>query len=403
MPAEQTTQPIIFGTHEEATVAQLERCTAAEPGARGVLCADGHLGYSMPIGGVVGYHDFISPSGVGYDIGCGNLAARTTLRAAEVDDFNRIAREIQRRVSFGIGRKNEHPIGDHPVFERMARSPVRGQRGLLDLAREQLGTVGGGNHYVDLLEDEDGWLWIGVHFGSRGFGHKTATGFMRIAQGGTWESGRGEGHMESPPLLLPLSSPSGQDYFEAMTIAGEYAYAGREAVVERVRAILGATITDTVHNHHNFAWQERHGSEPLVVVRKGATPAFPGQRGFVGGSMGDISVILEGVESPQSEAALYSTVHGAGRVMSRSQAAGKMNRRTGRVLRPGLVNWPNALQKVRDAGVVLKGGGPDEAPEVYRPLESVLTAHAGTVRILHRLRPKVVVMAGANEFDPYKD
>ncbi len=209
--------------------------------------------------------------------------------------------------------------------------------------------------------------------------------------------------MDAPPLLLPLDRPSGQDYFEAMTIAGEYAYAGREAVVERVRRLLGATITDSVHNHHNFAWRETHEGEPRVVVRKGATPAFPGQRGFVGGSMGDVSVILEGVESAASSAALYSTVHGAGRVMSRTQAAGRRNRKTGKVLKPGAVDWRDAQQKVRDFGVVLRGGGPDEAPQVYRRLDSVLGAHTGTIRVLQRFRPRVVVMAGMNEFDPYKD
>jgi len=326
-----------------------------------------------------------------------------TLRASDIGDWTRLAAEIQRSISFGIGRKNNDPVSDHPVFDRIAASPSLQQRQLLQLARDQLGTVGSGNHYVDLLEDENERVWIGVHFGSRGFGHRTATGFMRIAQGGSWESGRAEGEMESPPLLLPLARPSGQDYFEAMTIAGEYAYAGRELVVERVRQILGATIVNSVHNHHNFAWKETHGGDPLVVVRKGATPAFPGQRGFVGGSMGDVSVILEGIDSAASRTALYSTVHGAGRVMSRTQAAGRVQRRTGKVIKPGLVDWQSAQRQVREFGAVLRGGGPDEAPEVYRPLDSVLSAHAGTIRVLHRLKPRAVVMAGRNELDPYKD
>jgi len=403
MPSDVSADITIFGSHDTKTIQQLERCVSVEEDARAVLCADGHVGYSMPIGGVVGYHKFISPSGVGYDIACGNLAAKTNLRADEINDWTRLAGEIQKRVSFGIGRKNDHPIKDHPVFARIASSPVIQQRQLLQLAKEQLGTVGSGNHYVDLLEDEERTLWIGVHFGSRGFGHRTATGFMRIAQGGTWESGRAEGEMESPPLLLPLAQPSGQDYFEAMTIAGEYAYAGREAVVERVRQILGATIVDSVHNHHNFAWKETHSGDPMLVVRKGATPAFPGQLGFVGGSMGDMSVILEGVESPAARAALYSTVHGAGRVMSRTQAAGKRVRRTGKIIKPGLVDWRAAQDQVRDFGVVLRGGGPDEAPQVYRSLDAVLRAHEGTIKVVHRLKPRVVVMAGPHEFDPYKD
>jgi len=387
----------IFGQHDEATIEQLERCAAAEDGAPAVLCADGHLGYSMPIGGVVGYRDHISPSGVGYDIACGNLAVRTTLRAADLTakEYERLADQIKRRVSFGMGRNNLEPIRDHDVFDAIARSPVTEQRQLLGLARQQLGTVGGGNHYVDLLEDEAGLLWVGVHFGSRGFGHKTATGFLNIAAGRPFQSrSRVGGEMSASPSLLPLHAPSGQDYIAAMTIAGKFAYAGREAVVATVLDIMGAdapaSVTDRVHNHHNFAWEERHGGETFWVVRKGATPAFPGQRGFIGGSMDDIAVIVRGVDSPQAAESLYSTVHGAGRVMSR-RAAKKA------------VDFRAVQDRVRARGTVLRGAGADEAPEVYRKLEDVLAPHAGTIEIEHTLRPRVVVMAGATEFDAYKD
>ncbi len=134
--------------------------------------------------------------------------------------------------------------------------------------------------------------------------------------------------MDAPPVLIDTRTDLGTDYVAAMEIAGRYAYAGREWVVDRVARILGATLTDTVHNHHNFAWRERHDGDDFWVIRKGATPAFPGQRGFVGGSMGEISVVLEGQESPMSARSLYSTVHGAGRVMSRTEAAGRVKRRT---------------------------------------------------------------------------
>jgi tRNA-splicing ligase RtcB len=175
------------------------------------------------------------------------------------------------------------------------------------------------------------------------------------------------------------------------------------------------------------------------VIRKGCTPARPGQEGFVGGSMGDESVILEGVESADSEQALYSTVHGAGRVMSRSQAAGKIRRltvyactvrdcefmipakeyagetcpdhptaklrkwRTEQVVRPGVVDWPAVQARLREQGVVLIGGGADEAPEVYKDLPNVLAAHGGTIRMKHTLRPLGVAMAGRDIHDPYKD
>jgi tRNA-splicing ligase RtcB len=410
-----------------------------------VLCADGHVGYSMPIGGVVAYRHHVSPSGVGYDIACGNLAVRTTIQAADVAaaDMGRLADEIQRRVSFGIGRKNNELV-DSAVFDRIAHSPVAGQRSLLQQARNQLGTVGSGNHYVDILEDERGRLWVAVHFGSRGFGHKTATGFMNIAQGRPFDVGKGEGDMDAPPLMLDLHRPSGQDYIEAMTIAGEYAYAGREAVAAKVLEIMGADADFTVHNHHNFAWLERHRGADVWVVRKGATPAFPGQYGFVGGSMGDISVVLRGIDSDTSRAALYSTVHGAGRVMSRTQAAGKPGRiktwrcgqrscegalpargtargadgsnprcpRCGGKMHlrtefgrrgTGLVDFEAEKAKLKARGIIVRGAGADEAPPVYRSLQSVLDAHTGTIEVVHTLQPRMVVMAGADEFDPYKD
>src|SRR5205809_3170696 len=122
----------IFGQHDQATVEQLERCAAAEDGAPAVLCADGHLGYSMPIGGVVGYRDHISPSGVGYDIACGNLAVRTNLRAADLTPaaYDRIADDIRRRIAFGMGRHNAEPVRDHAVFDAIAQSPAKAQRQL---------------------------------------------------------------------------------------------------------------------------------------------------------------------------------------------------------------------------------------------------------------------------------
>ncbi|MFN8063842.1 MAG: RtcB family protein [Vicinamibacterales bacterium] len=401
----------IFGAHDDRTVQQIERCAAAEPDARAVLCADGHVGYSMPIGGVVGYRDHVSPSGVGYDIACGNLAVQTDVRAADLStpELQKIADQIAARISFGVGRKNNEPV-DSPVFDDIARSPARFQRELLPMAQAQLGTVGSGNHYVDVLEDEEGRLWVGVHFGSRGFGHRTATGFMNIAQGRRWNEGKGEGAMDAPPLLLRTDAPSGEDYIEAMRIAGEYAYAGREAVVSRVLGILGASPQFTVHNHHNFAWLEEHEGQKRWVVRKGATPAFPGQWGFVGGSMGDISVILRSVESPASRDSLYSTVHGAGRVMSRTQAAGKQRWVAGRDgrkrpqrLSNGLVDFDAERRTLAARGIILRGAGADEAPPVYRPLRSVLEAHAGTIDIVHTLTPRIVVMAGSDEYDPYKD
>ena len=394
---------VAFGDVEPASLQQLERCLdVSGEESRGVLCADHHKGYSMPIGGVVASDQVVIPAGVGYDIGCGNCAVQTPIKAADVD-VARAMDEIWRTISFGMGRRNDERISDHPVFDAIAHSPVEGQRKQLSNARNQLGTVGGGNHYVDLFEDRaDGSLWVGVHFGSRGLGHKTASGFLSLASGRKWDE-RPNDSMDARPATIALGTPLADDYLTAMNIAGDYAYAGRDWVVDRVLRILQTQARQRVHNHHNFAWWEEHDCKKMLVIRKGATPAFPGQQGFIGGSMGDDAVIVEGVESPASRAALYSTVHGAGRLMSRTQAAGKFNRRTGRQTSRGVVNWPRWQEELKTQGIELRGGGPDEAPECYKRLPDVLAAHAGTIRVLHTLRPIGVAMAGKDTFDPYKD
>jgi tRNA-splicing ligase RtcB len=338
---------------------------------------------------------------------CGNAAIRTDRHVQDYTrpDLERLADEIQHTISFGVGRDNranDAPT-DHPLFSRPAWDAVPGRHerdSLRAKARDQLGTVGGGNHYVDVFADERGAVWVGVHFGSRGFGHTVASGTLALAQGKRWGD-----RVPEAEALLALDQPLGHDYWELMQLAGEYAYAGREWVARKVVALLGGTELELVHNHHNFAWRETHGGREYVVVRKGATPAFPGQRGFVGGTMGDDAVILEGArgDSERQRAALYSTVHGAGRVMSRTEARGKVNRKTGEVVRPGRVTWDMLRQWVGGKGVILRGGGLDESPHAYRRLPDVLKAQGDTVTVLHTLTPIIVVMAGERELDPYKD
>src|SRR5438876_3928615 len=318
-----------FGTVDERSLDQLKRCMDAGDAEFGVLCADHHPGYSQPIGGGIAYEGYVSPSGVGYDIGCGNKAARTELTRDDLDALGGVEAvmgEITRRISFGMGVPATER-SDHPVLDRIRDADFAPQRKLAQLAESQLGTVGSGNHYVNVMEDEQGRIWVGVHFGSRGFGHKTASGFLALAQGLAFDARAHECEMDSPPVLFEVGSELGDAYVAAMELAGEYAYAGRDVVVDKVLEILGAQSVEEVHNHHNFAWREEHFGRSYWVIRKGCTPARPGQEGFVGASMGDESVILEGVESQEAEASLYSTVHGAGRVMSRTQAAGRVRRR----------------------------------------------------------------------------
>ncbi|MBE2316468.1 RtcB family protein [Solirubrobacter sp. CPCC 204708] len=363
----------VYGDVDQRAVSQLQRCAEAGDAIRGALCADGHVGYSQPIGGAVAYPDHISPSGVGYDIACGNKAARTNVRAEDVrGDLPRIMDEIFERISLGIGRRNDEPV-DHEVLDAIKRAEF-------------------GEHAV-------------------------------------------EREMDSPPVLLPTDSELGQSYIAAMSLAGEYAYAGRDTVVDRVLEMLGAQSTYAVHNHHNFAWLEEHFGTRAWVIRKGCTPAFPGQEGFVGATMGEPSVILRGADSDAARELLYSTVHGAGRVMSRTQAAGKMGtraecsvrdcdfwvrwnqreharcpdhpearlmKRRGRI-KAGRIDFAQVRSELTTKGIELRGGAADEAPDAYKRLDQVLAAHGDTIEILHRLTPIGVAMAGADTFDPYKD
>jgi tRNA-splicing ligase RtcB len=389
------TKTKIFGEHDEATLRQIETCMAAG-GERGVLCADGHKGYAQPIGGVVAYKDKISLSGVGFDIACGNLAILTDVKCDEVaSKIDKIMDDVVRDISFGIGRKSKTRI-EHSLFEDPAWQ-LKPMRDLKPVAEAQLGTVGGGNHYVDLFADEQGCIWVGVHFGSRGLGHKTATHFLKAAGG--------RDGMDVPPTVVDEKSEIGHDYLEGMHLAGRYAYAGREAVARYVvRNILGAKVIEEVHNHHNFAWREKHDGEEYWVVRKGATPAFPGQKGFVGGSMGDDAVIIEGIDSAVSREALFSTIHGAGRIMSRTAAKGRFVKvGNKRIRQKGLVRRDEMTKWLNDRNVVLRGGDLDEAPQAYRRLPDVLAAHVGTIRVLHTLRPLGVAMAGRDISDPYRD
>lgn len=372
----------IFGDHDEGTLAQMRNCMGVGNVVAGTICADGHLGYAQPVGGVVAYEGQISISGVGYDIGCGNMAIRLDTPFSAIQErVAPIMKDIARAVSFGVGRTNEERVR-HELFDDDDAWIAADREDYRQKAAAQLGTVGSGNHYVDLLRDSEGFVWIGVHFGSRGLGHSSATKYLKAAGG--------KDGMNVPPAVIDDTSEIGQRYIAAMELAGRYAYAGREWVCERVRQIIGGSEVDRVHNHHNYAWFENHGGRNLWVVRKGATPAFPGQRGFVGGSMGDDAVILEGVHSAEATASLYSTVHGAGRLCSRNEAKRRFQR-------DEMDRW------LQSRGVTLLGADLDESPMAYRRLPDVLAHHAGSVRVLHTLRPFGVVMAGAGEFDPWKD
>lgn len=401
---------ILIGSTEGNTLAQANNClNEAEAFC---LMADNHKGYGMPVGGVAVYKNKISPAGVGFDIACGNKAVKTNLKYSEIKDkLPELAKSIWDNLSFGVGRKNAERV-ESDLFNDVAWQIdfLKDNTDLKRKAQEQLGTIGSGNHYVDVFKDEEENIWVGVHFGSRGLGHTIASHFMRLA-------GDNTNIMDETPHTLDINSKEGQDYLEAMRLAGLYAYAGRDWVCKTVVKLLGGEIVDEVHNHHNFAWKENHNGEEYYVVRKGATPAFPNQKGFIGGSMGDNAVIVEGVDSDKSKEIFYSTVHGAGRVMSRTQATGKLKITKEERTKPdgtkyvfnrkdrigGLVDMDLVRQNLRGRGIILMGAGADEAPQVYKKLPEVLKYHEGTIKILHTLEPLIVCMAGEEDFDPYKD
>ncbi len=392
---------VVIGDAEDGAIEQAENCLVEAEAM--LLMADNHKGYGMPVGGVGVYTDRIPPAGVGFDIGCGNKAVMTDLKRDDIQDrLDPLADRIFDKLAFGVGQANKtrvsHELFDDPIWETSAflKSAPR----LKATARAQLGSIGAGNHYVDVFADEQDRVWVGVHFGSRNLGHSIASHFMEMA-------GDNLNIMDEAPKTLDVNSAAGRDYIACMKLAGQYAYAGRDWVCDVVAGILGGEILDEVHNHHNYAWQEKHFGKDYWVVRKGATPAFPGQRGFVGASMGDDSVILQGVDSEESRALFYSTVHGAGRVMSRTEAAGRRRKITTQRTRPdgttydfdewrhvgGAVDFQDVKTRIAKKGVVLRGASADEAPEVYKDLTEVLKAHAGTIEILHRLRPLLVCMA----------
>jgi tRNA-splicing ligase RtcB len=385
----------VWGEPEEGAISQIKTCALTAD--KVALMADHHKGYAVPIGGVVAYKNSISPSGVGYDIACGNKAVRLDMPGSELRaNISKIMDDLWNSISFGVGRNNAERV-DHPLFEAHSHPgwDTEAARPLKQKAESQLGTVGSGNHYVDLFTDEEDRVWVGVHFGSRGFGHGIATWFLKAA-------GAKDG-MDVAPCVLDVASDLGGQYIQAMELAGEYAYAGRDWVCDRVARLLGATVQEEIHNHHNYAWRETHGGEDYWVVRKGATPAFPGQKGFVGATMAEPAVIIEGIEHEDAKYSLYSTVHGAGRVMGRLEAAGKYDRKTGECKRPGKVTSEMMQQSIAAANVELRGAGLDESPHCYKRLNEVLDAHGKTIRILHTLTPVGVAMASAKEFDPYKD
>jgi tRNA-splicing ligase RtcB len=379
----------------EAIQQMREICRIA-PAARGALMPDAHVGYSMPIGGVLATRNAVIPTAVGVDIAC---RMRLTITTLPWDRFEGMADKLRKALvgetRFGVGAAfNKRDIREHDVMDDGRWAALPGDiRAKKDTAWEQLGSSGGGNHFAEwgafshsLTPEEAEKVGLGAlepnkehiallsHSGSRGLGARTAEHFIHLAQ-------------DASPLpkewrrlgWLPLQSALGEQYWNCMNLCGDYASANHQLIHKHVlkTAGLSGDVALFVENHHNFAWKETHDGEELIVHRKGATPAGEGVLGVIPGSMADPGFLVQGLGS---EASLNSASHGAGRKMSRKGARERIT--------PG--EWRGYM---KEHGVELLGGGIDEAPQAYKDIRAVMANQGDLARILGQFEPRVVLMA----------
>jgi tRNA-splicing ligase RtcB (3'-phosphate/5'-hydroxy nucleic acid ligase) len=357
----------------------------------GALMPDAHVGYGLPIGGVLATRDAVIPYAVGVDIACRMKLTVLDLPASAIaDDQPRLTRAIERETRFGMGasfeKRRQHDVMD--ADWRVSRVTAN----LKDRAWSQLGTSGSGNHFVEFGEltvlDEDVGLPRGTylallsHSGSRGTGAQIAQHYSRVARGL---------HPELPPPLahlawLDLASEPGAEYWASMELMGRYAAANHELIHRHIARALGADVRLDIENHHNFAWRERHRlpggtDEEVIVHRKGATPAGKGIVGVIPGSMATPGYVVRG---KGAAASLNSAAHGAGRRMSRTKAKKTFT-------------WAAAQQLLRVRGVTLVSAGLDEVPMAYKDIDDVMAAQRDLVEILARFEPRLVKMARSGE------
>ncbi len=352
------------------------------------LMADAHVGYGMPIGGVLATREQVLPYGVGGDIGCGMCALGTDFRAADLApaDLAHLRRRLLRRIPVGKksrerGDRHVHEFAKSGLYERIAAS-ARAKAGrkagerVLDAERiaSQVGTLGSGNHFLELQRDEAGRLWVMLHSGSRNMGQQVVRWYHALARE---KNERERARTPAELAWLPVDSPEGRDYLEKMELALEYARVNRETMVQDVLDVLGSELGigqagEVVNIHHNYAALEEHGGRSLWVHRKGATLAAEGVAGIVPGSMGTASYVVEGAGNAES---LRSCSHGAGRVLGRTQARNTLDLEAERARLRGVVHG------LDDAS------GLDEAPSAYKDIDAVIAAQSDLLRVRHRLVP----------------
>ena len=356
----------------------------------GALMPDAHLGYGLPIGGVLATEDAVIPYAVGVDIACRMMMSVLPI-PIEKDKPDPIKRQedqfirvIERNTRFGLGVKFHGPDRrDHEVMDRDWNvTPITAK--LKALAQEQLGTSGGGNHFVDvgeleLPEDFRGlpagrYVAILSHSGSRGPGHKVCSHYSKLAQSQHPKIPKQFRHL----AWLPLSGDGdGAEYWEAMQLMGAFASANHHCIHRTILKDLKMKPLLQVENHHNFAWKETHGGREVIVHRKGATPAGKGAVGIIPGSMTAPGFIVEGKGEPTS---YNSAAHGAGRAMSRKQSKETFR-------------WSAVRQELAKRRVKLVSAGLDEVPGAYKDIETIMKAQSNLVHIRARFDPRIVKMA----------
>lgn len=365
---------------------QMDQACRLPVSARGALMPDAHVGYGLPIGGVLAARNAVIPYAVGVDIACRMKLTVLDLPLRELEERrDRFKRAIETETRFGVGAEFRERRTHAVLDEDWSVSPVT--RSLKDRAWAQLGTSGSGNHFVEFgifrLDRDDLGLTAGryvallSHSGSRGTGAQVCEHYSRLAM-------RGRPELAKPMrrlAWLDLESQEGREYWEAMQLMGRYASAHHALIHEALVRRLGAGVRLVVENHHNFAWKEVHDGEELIVHRKGATPAARGEIGMIPGSMAAPGFVVRGLGNPGS---LNSCSHGAGRAMSRTAARARFD-------------WSDMKRALAEPGVELISAGLDEAPMAYKDIHAVMAAQSDLVEVVARFDPKLVKMAPGGE------
>lgn len=369
---------------DPGAIEQLENASRLPVAERGALMPDAHRGYGLPIGGVLATKNAVIPYAVGVDIACRMKLTVLDLPPKAIEqEAERLSQALEEETRFGIGASFNTPR-EHPVMdEDWSVSPITREN--YEKARHQLGTSGSGNHFAEFgiltLDEPDEELGLGrgkylallTHSGSRGPGAAVANHYSKLAMKKRPELPKELRHL----AWLDMDSPEGQEYWAAMELMGKYASANHAVMHREILRNLGAQSLVSVENHHNFAWKEVHDGEELIVHRKGATPAGKGVLGIIPGSMTEPAFVVRGKGNPDS---LDSAAHGAGRVMSRSQAHKQ-------------VKWDDVQEQLKENKVTLLSAGIDEAPQVYKNIEEVMDQQEDLVEQIARFQPRIVKMA----------